>query len=301
MSTSDFIARMDRYVRARIAERPALLVPFFLMAGHGYEHLDRPLISDGLWDELCRYLDHAWDEIEHPHKALIRREHLSAGTAMGLTVEVLPEMVKAASRRLLAEGPPPGSEGALLPWYDARQAGPVLAAVLGWRLKGLDVLDAPPPRRPAAWQAFVRTSLWDRKSLSANGMEVTLRGQLPMIEAKYQPDEWWQVLAVGDDVYDAIGDARRWLDARPDQPMQVPGVPEQREPLAARAVGLSAPAAPAVAVRAPAPAVRAVAAAPAPARPIATPGAARVAGERTGTGASRPPTPAGASGQLSLW
>lgn len=59
-----------------------MLVPWYLMAAYAYYVLDAPILSDALFDTICRGLDDQWDEIEHMHKSWIDRDDLAAGTRL---------------------------------------------------------------------------------------------------------------------------------------------------------------------------------------------------------------------------
>lgn len=59
-----------------------MLVPWYLMAAYAYYVLDTPILTDALFDTICRALDDQWDEIEHMHKSWIDRGDLAAGTRL---------------------------------------------------------------------------------------------------------------------------------------------------------------------------------------------------------------------------
>lgn len=64
----------------------------YLMCAYAYYVEDAPLISDYEFDSLSKYLLSRYDELEHPHKHLITKNDLIAGTYLG----EYPEMVKGA-------------------------------------------------------------------------------------------------------------------------------------------------------------------------------------------------------------
>lgn len=84
----------DDGARAMIAKSINMLVPWYLMAAYAYYVLDAPIISDALFDSICRKLDKRWDQVEHVHKVWIDRDDLSAGTRMST---VYPSMAKGAA------------------------------------------------------------------------------------------------------------------------------------------------------------------------------------------------------------
>lgn len=65
-------------------------VPYYLMAAYGYYELDSPIMTDAAFDKLSKLLAEHYDEINHPHKSLITKDMLDAGTYIGS----YPEMVK---------------------------------------------------------------------------------------------------------------------------------------------------------------------------------------------------------------
>ena len=85
-----------------------MLVPWYLIASWAYYVCDSPLISDGLFDRLCRELEAEFDQVEHQHKPLVDRGWLPAGTC-GLAREAYPVTVRGAAAHLAA------GDGVLLP------------------------------------------------------------------------------------------------------------------------------------------------------------------------------------------
>lgn len=91
---------LDAYVRGRTTACPNLLVPHYLIHSYLYYELDKAVISDTLYEELCIALDRQWDQVVHHHKRLIDRSSLAAGTGYYLKY---PVRVQQAARSLLAE------------------------------------------------------------------------------------------------------------------------------------------------------------------------------------------------------
>jgi|TARA_B110000285_G_C14521278_1_gene336663 hypothetical protein len=60
------------------------LVPFYLMSSYLYYKKDKSVLSDGDYDMLCKRLYKEWDNVKHPHKHLIDKESLLAGTGYQL-------------------------------------------------------------------------------------------------------------------------------------------------------------------------------------------------------------------------
>ena len=85
------------------SRNPNMLIPWILMASYGYYHLDRCLISDGLYDILCREALLKWDEIDHVHKSYLTKDHLIAGSLYTLKERDYPHLVKDTTAYLLQE------------------------------------------------------------------------------------------------------------------------------------------------------------------------------------------------------
>ncbi len=62
------------------------------MCAYAYYELDEPLISDTEFDMLGKEILENWDAIDHPHKKLLTKEMLEAGTYLG----EYPNIVKGA-------------------------------------------------------------------------------------------------------------------------------------------------------------------------------------------------------------
>lgn len=96
---------LDEYCRSIIRERPGAAVAWWLMSSFLYYHQDESIISDGMYEELAAFLLEHWETIRHPHRHLIRKEDLTAGSAFHLTVDQYPSIARSAALRLLTEGP----------------------------------------------------------------------------------------------------------------------------------------------------------------------------------------------------
>ena len=66
----------------------------YLMCAYAYYVEDQPLISDSEFDELATFILKNYDAIDHPHKILVTKEDLKAGTYLG----DYPLMIKGAVR-----------------------------------------------------------------------------------------------------------------------------------------------------------------------------------------------------------
>ena len=89
---------LDKVLVERLQESLNLSVPWYLMASYAYYELDRPFLSDAVFDGLAKVMLKGWSTIEHRHKHLITEDDLRAGTLM---TRDFPEIVKDATKRLL--------------------------------------------------------------------------------------------------------------------------------------------------------------------------------------------------------
>jgi hypothetical protein len=62
------------------ASNANMLIPWVLSAAYAYYHLDDPILTDGMYDALCKRLYAEWDAVEHLHKHLLARVWLQKGS-----------------------------------------------------------------------------------------------------------------------------------------------------------------------------------------------------------------------------
>jgi len=67
-----------------VMTRPNLALAWYLMSCYLYYKRNLNVLSDEQFDMLCLYLLETWDEITHPHKTLITKEDLEAGTGYSI-------------------------------------------------------------------------------------------------------------------------------------------------------------------------------------------------------------------------
>lgn len=84
---------------------PNVAVSWYLSSSFLYYHCDDAVISDALFDEICADLLARFDELAHPHRHLLDRAALGAGTGFALKVADYPPMVRGAARVLLRGAP----------------------------------------------------------------------------------------------------------------------------------------------------------------------------------------------------
>ena len=76
------------------------LVPIYLMSSYLYYRKDESKLSDGEFDMLCKRMLDNWKQIKHPHKRLIRKKDLEAGT--GYAIKKYPTIVMSSAERWIA-------------------------------------------------------------------------------------------------------------------------------------------------------------------------------------------------------
>ena len=59
---------------------PNMLIPYYLMFSYLYYEKNINLIDDTEFDQICKTLLDKYDELEHMHKDLVKKESLTAGT-----------------------------------------------------------------------------------------------------------------------------------------------------------------------------------------------------------------------------
>lgn len=69
----------------------------YLVHSYIYYQLDNSVISDGEYDKMAKYILEHWDDLEHPHKHLISKDALQAGTFL-LPEDEYPTIVKDTAR-----------------------------------------------------------------------------------------------------------------------------------------------------------------------------------------------------------
>ena len=74
---------IDQRVNELIEKNINIAVPYYLMAAYAYYKEDDPIISDYLFDYLALLILKNYDQIKHPHKRLITKDDLEAGTYLG--------------------------------------------------------------------------------------------------------------------------------------------------------------------------------------------------------------------------
>lgn len=85
---------------------PNRLVPAYLTASYLYylQPDEMPIMTDELYDWVCKELDRQWDQITHPHKSAISRDDLKAGTGFALRMHDYPLVVRVVAMTMSRTG-----------------------------------------------------------------------------------------------------------------------------------------------------------------------------------------------------
>lgn len=59
------------------------IIPWYLLGSYAYYEQDNPIFSDAFYDEMAKTILERWDDIEHYHKHLIKKDDLMAGSYLG--------------------------------------------------------------------------------------------------------------------------------------------------------------------------------------------------------------------------
>ena len=97
---------LDKEVEQLISGNVHLLVPWYLILSYAYYHLDVSLVSDALYDRVCRDLLLAIrsSAVDHRHLSLCDVDALEAGTAYRLRSEDYPSMATHCAKQFILEG-----------------------------------------------------------------------------------------------------------------------------------------------------------------------------------------------------
>ena len=78
-------------------KNPNMLIPYYLMFSFLYYEKNISLIEDTEFDTMCKTLLDKYDELEHMHKDLVKKESLTAGTGYDIKYT---NMIKQSAMKL---------------------------------------------------------------------------------------------------------------------------------------------------------------------------------------------------------
>ena len=66
---------LDSMIKEKIKENVNMTVPLYLMMSYAYYKQDKPIASDGTFDEVSKLMLKNWKKIKHHHKELINLDN----------------------------------------------------------------------------------------------------------------------------------------------------------------------------------------------------------------------------------
>lgn len=84
-------------------------VSWYLVHSYLYYRCHTSIIPDPVFDAICARLYGSFDKITHPHKCLLSKENLAAGSAFDLEEDDYPTIVKNTAFNLIDKSTPLGS------------------------------------------------------------------------------------------------------------------------------------------------------------------------------------------------
>lgn len=93
--------KVEKLCKQAIDSNPNMLVPWYLMLSFLYYIKDESVVSDHVYDDICKRPLASWDVVSHWHKHLIDPSVLSAGSGFNLKAEDYPLRTREAAKSLL--------------------------------------------------------------------------------------------------------------------------------------------------------------------------------------------------------
>lgn len=98
---SPAVENCDGFFRAACTQTYSrAYVSYYLMASYLYYERHVSLLSDALYDDICKVLLRDFDKFDHDHMALLDRDLLAAGSGYSLDYRAFPTIVIAAANHL---------------------------------------------------------------------------------------------------------------------------------------------------------------------------------------------------------
>jgi len=79
---------------------PSRCVSLYMMSSYLYYQKNESVLSDELFDQICKKILDNWKDIKHSHKRRIKKVNLVCGT--GYTIKKYPSIVVSSAERWLA-------------------------------------------------------------------------------------------------------------------------------------------------------------------------------------------------------
>lgn len=93
----------DYACRTAFKGNPSTTISWFLTSSFCYYVHDESLLSDDVFDRMCKYMLENWDKLEHQHKYLITEDDLRAASGFAIHPSKYPTIVQSSSHRFMEE------------------------------------------------------------------------------------------------------------------------------------------------------------------------------------------------------
>ena len=93
----------NKVCRDCVKKSPSSSVAWFLMTSFAYYHYDISILTDEVFDKMCKYMLDNYELISHPHKYLVTKDMLGAGSGYNLTWSDYPQIVRVSTHRFINE------------------------------------------------------------------------------------------------------------------------------------------------------------------------------------------------------
>lgn len=91
----------DQVARECFKQNPSSCIGWILAASYAYYWRFSSLLNDSTYDKMMKYVLDNYDKLEHPHKHLLTKDMLKAGTAYNLGVKDYPSVVVVTVERMI--------------------------------------------------------------------------------------------------------------------------------------------------------------------------------------------------------
>jgi hypothetical protein len=85
---------LDDLCKRKVERDINVAVTWMLMGSYGYYRCDNPILTDGTYDWLAKFIAKHWDEIDHPYKALMEKESLEITSSLEFSEDAYPRAIR---------------------------------------------------------------------------------------------------------------------------------------------------------------------------------------------------------------
>lgn len=93
----------DQAARDSFKVNSSSCVSWLLSASYTYYCRYVSILTDECFDKMCKYVLDNYDNIAHPHKHLLTKEMLVAGTAYNIMMDEYPLIVRVSTEKMIEE------------------------------------------------------------------------------------------------------------------------------------------------------------------------------------------------------